>query len=129
MTTILIVDDSRMSRRVLRKILEPTGYRIIEAEDGLSGLERFYLDKPDLVMLDLTMKGMHGLEVLQKLREIDNRVQIVVATADIQDMTRDQAIEQGANGFIAKPFSEEAVLETIKNLLREANDAANRNTA
>ena len=68
---VLVVDDSALSRRTLRQILEPAGYDVAEAEDGLSALERYFLDKPDVVLLDLVMKGMYGLEVLTKLRELD----------------------------------------------------------
>src|SRR5262245_4197436 len=68
---ILVVDDSALSRRRLRQILEAAGYEVAEADDGLSALERYFIDKPDVVLLDLVMKGMYGLEVLAKLRELD----------------------------------------------------------
>ena len=68
---VLIVDDSALSRRSLRQILETAGCDVAEAEDGLSALERYFLDKPDVVLLDLVMRGMYGLDVLHKLRELD----------------------------------------------------------
>ena len=64
---ILLVDDSAMARRSARQILESAGYAVAEAEDGLIALERYFLEKPDLVLLDLVMKGMNGLDVLSKL--------------------------------------------------------------
>ena len=68
---ILLVDDSALARRSARHILESAGYEVAEAEDGMAALERYFLEKPDLVLLDLVMKGMNGLDVLTKLREMD----------------------------------------------------------
>ncbi|HEY9660412.1 MAG TPA: response regulator, partial [Allocoleopsis sp.] len=71
MAKILIVDDSNLSRRTLRSILEPQGHTIVEAKDGIAAIEQYFLEKPDLVLLDLVMPEIGGLEVLQKLREMD----------------------------------------------------------
>src|SRR5215212_5256322 len=101
---ILIVDDSALSRRTLRRILEPAGYDVVEAVDGMTALETYFLEKPGLVLLDLVMKGMYGLDVLGKLREMDPKALVVVASADIQSSTRKMADEAGAFGFIYKPF-------------------------
>lgn len=123
---VLIVDDSAMSRRMLAKILESAGHTVVEAEDGAGGLELFFLEKPELVFLDLTMKDMYGLDVLGKIREIDPKAQIVVASADIQDQTRDLVEEAGANAFVNKPFSPEkihAALESVLNNIQR--DATN----
>ena len=68
MAKILIVDDSGMSRRILRRILGPEEHQLLEAHDGMTALEQYGLHRPDLVLLDLTMSGMHGLEVLEKLQ-------------------------------------------------------------
>jgi len=85
---ILIVDDSALSRRTLRRILETAGYEVVEAGDGMTALEMYFLEKPALVLLDLVMKGMYGLDVLVKLREMDPKALVVVASADIQSSTR-----------------------------------------
>ena len=111
---ILIVDDSALSRRTLRRILEPAGYDVVEAEDGMAGLELYFLEKPRLVLLDLVMKGMYGLDVLAKLREMDPEALVVVASADIQSSTRTMADEAGAVGFIHKPFVAEEVITAVK---------------
>ena len=81
---ILIVDDSGLARRTLGQILESAGYEVAEAEDGFNALERYFLEKPDVVMLDLVMKGMYGLDVLTKLRELDRDAKVIVVSADIQ---------------------------------------------
>lgn len=117
MAKILVVDDSRMARRMLRRILEPAGYEVLEAENGMSALERFFLDRPDLVMLDLAMEGMSGFDVLRKLREIEPQARVVIATADIQKMTRQLAEEAGAAGFVTKPFVPDEVLDIVRAVL------------
>jgi two-component system chemotaxis response regulator CheY len=120
MSKILIVDDSRLSRRILKSMLEPAGHQILEAEDGIVALERYFIDKPDLVLLDLTMEGMYGLDVLVKLRELDPHARVIVATADIQSQTHSIAEKAGAVGYLGKPFVERQVVETVKAVLEGA---------
>jgi two-component system chemotaxis response regulator CheY len=111
---ILIVDDSALSRRTLRRILESAGYEVVEADDGMTALEVYFLEKPSLVLLDLVMKGMYGLDVLVKLREIDPKALVVVASADIQSSTRKMVDDAGALGFITKPFVSEDVVAKVE---------------
>ena len=111
---ILIVDDSALSRRTMRRILESAGYDVVEADDGMAALEVYFLEKPDLVLLDLVMKGMYGLDVLVKLREMDQEARVVVASADIQSSTRKLVDEAGALGFINKPFISEQVIASVE---------------
>src|SRR5262245_43799926 len=110
---ILIVDDSGFARRTLRQMLESAGYSIQEAANGNDALERYFLKKPDLVLLDIVMEGLSGLEVLPRIRELDPDARIVVASADVQSSTRVEAEAAGAVGFINKPFVREQVLETV----------------
>ena len=116
---ILIVDDSALSRRTLRRILESSGYEVVEAEDGMTALEVYFLEKPRLVLLDLVMKGMYGLDVLVKLREMDPRALVVIASADIQSSTRKMGDEAGALSFINKPFVSEQVIAAVEAALAE----------
>ena len=116
---ILIVDDSALSRRTLRRILESAGYEVVEADDGMAALEVYFLEKPGLVLLDLVMKGMYGLDVLVKLREMDQEARVVVASADIQSSTRKMVDEAGALGFINKPFVSEQVIALVEAALAE----------
>ena len=111
---ILIVDDSALSRRTLRRIVESAGYEAVEADDGMTALEMYFLEKPALVLLDLVMKGMYGLDVLVKLREMDPKAQVVVASADIQSSTRKMVDDAGALGFIHKPFISEHVIAAVE---------------
>ena len=116
---ILIVDDSAMSRRIVRGILEFAGHDVTEAADGLAALERYSIEKPDLVVLDLVMGGMGGLDVLQKLYEIDEHARIIVATADIQNSTREMAEQAGSRGLLYKPIKKEELLALVNSVLEE----------
>lgn len=123
---ILIVDDSALSRRTLRRILESASYEVVEADDGMTALEVYFLEKPNLVLLDLVMKGMYGLDVLVKLREMDPKAMVVIASADIQSSTRKMVDEAGALGFMNKPFLPEQVIASVKAALAEgANSETN----
>lgn len=117
MAKILIVDDSGLARRTMRRILEPAGHEVIEAQDGISGIEMYFLEKPDLVMLDMTMPDMHGLHVLEKLREIDAQARVIMATADIQSSSKTMAEKAGAWGFVTKPYDPEALLSAVRSAL------------
>ncbi len=117
MAKILVVDDSALSRRILRRVLEAAGHQILEADDGLLALERYLLEQPDLVLLDMTMRGMHGLDVLSKLREVDAQARVIVATADIQRSTREMVAAAGSSGFLSKPFEADRVLSAVDAVL------------
>jgi two-component system, chemotaxis family, chemotaxis protein CheY len=114
MAKILVVDDSGLSRRTLRKILEAEGHEINEAADGESALEQYFLDRPDVVLLDLVMKGMYGIDVLTRLREMDAGARVIVASADIQNSTHAIVKEGGACAFITKPFMTDQVTGAVK---------------
>ena len=117
---VLIVDDSSLSRRTLRQMLESSGYDVVEADDGLSALERYFLEKPDVVLLDLVMKGMYGLDVLAKLRELDADARVVVVSADIQTSSQELAETAGARAFVNKPFEKAEILKALESALTGA---------
>ena len=114
---VLVVDDSGLARRRVRGILEAEGYEVIEAEDGMSALERYFVAKPDLVMLDLVMKGMYGLDVLTKLREMDPAARVIVISADVQTSSHEMVQQAGAAGFLMKPIDTEQVLSLVRSTL------------
>lgn len=118
MKKILIVDDAMFMREVIRGILQSGGYtELIEAEDGEAALAQYKLHKPDLVILDITMPGVSGLETLKQLRDIDNLARIVMCSAIGQDKQMLRAIQMGAVDYIVKPFKPESMLRIIKNAL------------
>jgi two-component system chemotaxis response regulator CheY len=116
-TRVLIVDDSALARRNLRQILESANCEVDEAEDGLSALERYFLDKPDVVLLDLVMRGMYGLDVLEKLRQLDPLAKVVVVSADVQTSSQQLVDQAGAKAFITKPFDREEIIGTLEAVL------------
>jgi two-component system chemotaxis response regulator CheY len=117
---VLIVDDSSMSRRIVRGFLEGEGHEVYEAADGMAALERYAIEKPDLVLLDMVMSGMYGIQVLQKLREIDAEARVIVTTADIQTSTRQLAEQAGSRGFVTKPIKKEELMGLVRSVLQEA---------
>jgi two-component system chemotaxis response regulator CheY len=120
-TRILIVDDSALARRMLRQILESAGYDVEEATDGAQALERYFLNRHDIVLLDNVMDRMYGLEVLAKFRELNPEVRVVMATADVQTSTQDEARAAGASAYITKPFNKEKVLQLVSSILTEGS--------
>lgn len=110
---VLLVDDSGLARRSTRRILEGAGYEVVEAEDGIAAIEQYFVEKPDLVMLDLVMKGMYGLDVLGKLREMDPGARVVVLSADIQTSSREMVQAAGAAGFLNKPAKPQDMLDMV----------------
>ncbi len=120
MSKVLIVDDSGVARRRARGILEAAGYEVVEAQDGIAALESYVVAKPDIVLLDLVMKGMYGLDVLLKLRELDAAARVIVVSADIQSSSYALANEAGAAGFLTKPLDEAAILALVSTTLAGA---------
>jgi two-component system chemotaxis response regulator CheY len=118
---ILIVDDSSLARRRARTILEAGGYEVIEADDGIAALERYFVEKPDVVMLDLVMKGMYGLEVLAQLRQMDPDARVIVVSADVQTSSHEMAEQGGAAGFLVKPLDETDALSMVRRTLGEVD--------
>ena len=104
----------------MRAMLEPAGFEIIEAEDGMTALERYSVDRPDIVILDLVMKGMYGLDVLAKLRQLDPAARIVVVSADVQQSSQDMVHAAGAVGFLNKPVERDRVLSVLREALERS---------
>ena len=115
---LLLVDDSAMARRSMRTILEDNGFDVVEAEDGMVALEKYFVEKPDLVMLDLVMKGMYGLDVLTKLRELDPAARVIVVSADVQSSSQELVQAAGASGFIVKPVDRAHLIRVVRGVLK-----------
>ncbi|HVB77035.1 MAG TPA: response regulator transcription factor [Candidatus Nitrosotalea sp.] len=117
MTKVLIVDDDANIRTSLRRMLAYEGYTVREAADGREGLARSLEELPDLVILDLMMPGVDGLEVCRRMREVDD-VPILMLSA--RDATPDQVLglDAGADDYLVKPFVKEQLLARIRALLR-----------
>lgn len=116
---VLVVDDSTLARRTMRQHLEQMGHVVEEASDGSQALERFFIHRPDLVILDMVMTGMYGLEVLTKIREMNPDARVIVATADIQQTTHDQARAAGAKTVLNKPVNRDALDQAVAKALAD----------
>jgi CheY-like chemotaxis protein len=116
---ILVVDDRWENRSVIKNLLEPIGFEIIEAQDGQEGLDKTYELKPDLIICDLAMPIIDGHEVIKKLRQ-DNLfkdIPIIVSSASVFETDRQKSIDAGANDFIPKPIQSHILLDSIEQLL------------
>lgn len=117
MTAILIVDDEKNMRWALEKALRPAGYETISAAGGPEGLKLAASENPDLVLLDLKMPGMDGLEVLGKLKELNPKLPVIMITAHGTMETAVEAMKAGAYDYISKPFDVEEMKLTIAKAL------------
>jgi two-component system chemotaxis response regulator CheY len=114
MASIMIVDDSNYTRRTHRRILESEGHSVHEAASGMAAIEGYFVHRPDLVLLDLTMEDMGGLEVLAKLRELQAEARVIVVSADVQRSTSQLVTDSGALRFLGKPVSADGLLEAVR---------------
>lgn len=114
---VLIVDDSSLARRTVRQLVEEMGHTVEEATDGAQALERYFINRHDLIILDMVMNGMYGLEVLAKMRELNSDVRVIIASADIQKSTLDQARAAGASAFINKPLNRQELTRLVGTVL------------
>ena len=117
MTKVLVVDDERKMRRVLQILLERMGIESVGAESGEEALERFQAEKFDLVLTDLKMPGMTGLELLARVREVDAEVPVMLLTAYGTVQTAVDAMKLGAFDYVLKPFDLEVVELTVRKAL------------
>jgi two-component system, chemotaxis family, chemotaxis protein CheY len=115
--TIMIVDDSNYTRRTHRRMVEADGHVVHEASTGMAAIEGFFVHRPDLVLLDLTMEDMGGMEVLEKLRELDADARVIVVSADVQRSTARLVAESGAIRFLGKPVTADELREAVRDAL------------
>ena len=111
--SILVVDDSGFARKTLRHMLESAGHTVDEAQNGTDALRHYASRPPDIVLLDMVMGEMNGLEALTKLRQMDPHAKVLVATADIQASTSREAKAAGASGMLNKPFQKDELLDAV----------------
>jgi two-component system KDP operon response regulator KdpE len=116
---ILIVDDEPQIRRMLRTTLTGNGYQVDDARSGEEGLEKFRQYMPDLVIMDLNMPGMGGLEACREMR-LDSDVPIVILTVRNAESEKVEALDAGADDFVCKPFGMQELLARIRAALRRA---------
>ena len=118
MERLLIVEDELPMRTALQDVLQSEGYRVLNAQDGESGLRRAMEEKPDLILLDIMMPKLDGYAVCAELRRLSNPVPILMLTAKGQVEDRVIGLDAGADDYLVKPFSTEELLARVRALLR-----------
>ena len=113
---ILIVDDASFMRMMLKDILSKEGYAIIEAVDGKDAVEKYKIEMPDIVTMDITMPNMTGIESLKEIKKLDSHAKVIMCSAMGQQNMVIEAIQAGAKDFIVKPFETERVKNAIKSV-------------
>ena len=115
---ILICDDAAFMRMMIKDILTKNGYNVVgEAENGKVAVDKYLELKPDLVLMDITMPEMDGIEALKAIREKDANACVIMCSAMGQQAMVIEAIQSGAKDFIVKPFQAERVLEAVKKVI------------
>ncbi|WP_458121961.1 response regulator transcription factor [Paenibacillus sp. Z6-24] len=120
---ILVVDDEERIRRLLRMYLEKEGYEIEEAEDGETALRKALADDYGLIMLDLMLPGIDGIEVCNRLRQ-SKSTPVLMLTAKGEEVNRVQGFEVGADDYVVKPFSPREVIYRVKAIMRRSSATA-----
>ncbi len=117
MALILVIEDSSFMRKKIAGILKRDGHEIIEADDGIKGLQIALERSPECILLDLIMPGMDGVKLLGTLRERGAGSPVVICTADIQESTTRQCRELGASAVVNKPPIEGELRDTVRRVL------------
>ena len=113
--SILICDDAAFMRMMIKDILVKNGYNIAgEAENGVKAVEKYQETKPDLVLMDITMPEMDGIQALKKIKAIDANASVVMCSAMGQQAMVIESIQSGARDFIVKLFQPDRVIEAVK---------------
>lgn len=120
--TILIVDDERKIRQLVRAYLEKDGFDVIEASSGPDALDKVRVHRPDLIVLDVMLPGLDGIEVLREIRTFSD-VYVVMLTAKTEEVDKLIGLSVGADDYLSKPFSPRELLARIKAVLRRDRGA------
>lgn len=117
--TILIVDDAAFMRMMIKDILAKNGYDVIgEAQTGKEAVELYQKLKPDLVMMDITMPEMNGIDAVKAIKKLSSTARVIMCSAMGQQAMVIDAIQAGAKDFIVKPFQPNRVIEAVQKALR-----------
>ena len=116
--SVLICDDAAFMRMMIKDILTKNGYNVVgEAENGAKAIEKYNETKPDLVLMDITMPEMDGIQALKKIKESDPKAMVIMCSAMGQQAMVIESIQSGAKDFIVKPFQADRVLEAVKKVV------------
>ena len=116
---VLVVDDEEEIRKILSRILEQEGFKVVTAPNGQQAMQKICFDAPDAVLLDVRMPGLNGMEVLKKIKEIDDNIPVVLITAYADIHQAVEATKEGAYDYLAKPFDNNEVVWIVRRALAE----------
>jgi len=122
---VLIIEDEKDIREVVGKYLEKEGYTVYLAENGTEGLEKFNGFKPDLVVLDIMMPGIDGIQVMNELKNISN-VPVIFLTAKHKEEDRLKGFDLGADDYVIKPFSPKELVRRVNVIIKRVYKSYNR---
>jgi two-component system cell cycle response regulator DivK len=113
---VLHIEDNFHNRRLVNKILASRGYRVVEAEDGESGLETTRILRPPLILLDITLPGMDGIEVVRQIKSDESlrHIPVIAVTASAMRGDRERFLEAGCNDYLSKPIQVAELLEMVE---------------
>ena len=123
---ILVIDDEEKIVTVLKAYLEQSGYQVVTAADGKAALKAFQREKPDFMILDLTLPVLDGLEVCRAVRRQSN-IPILMLTARVEEADKLMGLELGADDYVVKPFSPREVVARVRTIFRRASGEAAQN--
>jgi len=110
---VLVVDDEKVIRDMLRDFLKKKGYEVLTAATAMEGIEKLKKEKPKVILLDIRMPGLSGVDAIKKIREADKDVGIIMATAVIDEEIAKETIRLGASDYILKPFDLEYMEKSL----------------
>jgi len=117
MAKVLVVDDSEFMRMRCRQLLSGQGYEVVEASNGEEAVARYEEEKPDLVMMDITMPVMDGITAVREIKKRDPQARIIMCSALGQQAMVLEAVKAGAKDFVVKPFQPERLVATVRKFL------------
>lgn len=116
--SVLIVDDAAFMRMMIKDILSKNGYEVVgEAENGIKAIEKYKELTPDLVLMDITMPEMDGIQAVKNIKAVDSNAKVIMCSAMGQQAMVIESIQAGAKDFIVKPFQAERVLEAVRKVV------------
>ena len=120
MKKILVVEDNAMNRALLQTILKPQGYDLLVAEDGQTGVDLAFREKPDLILMDVMLPVMSGYDATRKIKAnpTTRHIPILAITASAMPRERDRALDAGCDGYLTKPIDTRALPEQIRLFIR-----------
>lgn len=122
MKKVLVIDDAALMRKLMRTMFENNGYRVAEAEDGIQGVEQYKKYHPDLVLCDINMPQMGGLECLRQILAHNPKARVIMCTSNGEKCYADDAMQMGAKAYVVKPIKVAEVMKTVCSVMADYSE-------